>query len=626
MAGTMGRLSVGVTGLQTNQYALNTTAHNLMNTQTTGYSRQQVMLTDRAYNVLGKDGLITNKAGLGVVTAELKQARDNFADVAYRAESGRMDYYKAQYETVSEIENYFGELQGEDFNSSMNELWLALQEMQKESNSIVTRSSFIATAQSFLDRVQTIRTSLVTYQSNLNSQIKTHVNNINDLAKEILDLNVKILEAEASGVENANDYKDARNLAIDKLSSIVKTETVPNSDGTVEVYIEGRCIVTRGRVYELSTMRVSDNEQYIRDFDFEGDAADFTMPVWDDDKSALFNIKKLPSTETDSDIGALKGLLMSRGYFISNYTDVPVKPTKPLAEQFDNDADYQNAMAEYDTKLNDYMTELDYFNRYVEPYTITNLMGQFDVLVHAMVTGMNDTLCPNVTVTLPGATSPVKILADEKVLKQLESTGATIEPADWRDKLAGIGMGNGNEIPGTELFVRTSTPRYTTQTVNIGGVDMEVQVYNEESADDYYSLYTIGNIKINDKLTQNPSLLPLSRESGEEAQAVVDSMLALWDKKFATVSPNSLVECNFMDYYAGMMEDLSDRGYTYNAMAETQQQTVTDLESYRQEVVGVSSDEELSNMIRFQHAYNAASRYINAVSEMIEHLIMKLGA
>lgn len=611
MGGTMGRLSIGVTGLQTNQYALNTTAHNLMNTQTTGYSRQQVMLTDRTYYKIGRDAQVDLKSGLGVITAELKQARDNFADAAFRAETGRYSYYKAQYETVSEVENYFGELQGQDFNTSMNDLWLALQELQKESNSIVTRSSFVATSQKLLDRVQTIRNSLVSYQSNLNSEIETHVNNINDLATQIMELNTKILEAEASGLENANDFRDQRNLALDQLSGIVSTEYYSNSDGTIEVYIEGRCLVTRGRTYELATMRVSDNEKYKRDFDFVSDAADFTMPVWKNDMDALFNITKLPNTETDTDIGALKGLLMSRGYFISNYTDVPVKPKKPLIENYTDQtgmvdqARYDTDMAQYELDSAQYSKDLSFFNTYVEPYTITNLMGQFDVLVHAMVTGINDTLCPNKEVRLADGTT-VKILDEEK---------------------AGIGMGTGNEIPGTELFVRKGMERYRTENLLLAdGTYGSFKVYNEEDENDYYSLYTMNNILINEELSQNPSLLPLSRESGEEAQEVVDKMLALWDEKFSTVSPNSLVECNFMDYYAGMIDDLSDRGYTYNAMAETQEQTVNDLDSYRQEVVGVSSDEELSNLIKFQHAYNASSRYINTVAEMIEHLISKLGA
>lgn len=605
MAGTMGRLSIGVTGLQTSQYALNTTAHNLMNTQTDGYSRQQIMLTDRTYKPVVKEGDRIYKSGLGVVTAEIKQTRDTFADMAYRTESGRMNYYKAQYETVSEIENYYGELEGEDFNSTMNDLWLSLQELQKESNSIVTRSSFIATAQTFLDRVQGIRNSLITYQRNLNTEIMDQVSRINELAKTIYEMNDKIRSAEASNVENANDYRDIRNSAIDELSGLVNTEIINNTDGSVEVYIEGRCLITRGHIYGIDTIKVSDSEKYSARYDFVSDSQDFMMPVWSDDQEPLFNINKIPSMENNTDIGSLKGLIMSRGYFVSNYTDVPVKPDKPLAEDYENDADYRDAMTQYEADLNQYVVKLDYFNKYVEPYTITNLMSQFDVLVHAMVTGINDILCPNTEVELADG-SKITILDEEN---------------------AGLGMGTGNEYPGTELFVRNGTPRYTEKTVTLAdGTTKTVQVYNEEDPDSYSSLYTSGNIQVNEKLTQNPSLLPLTMQTGEEAQEVVDKLLSLWDVKFSTVSPNSLVECNFMDYYAGMMEDLSDRGFTYNSMAQTQEQSVNDLDNQRQQVSGVSSDEELSNLIRFQHAYNASSRYINTVSEMIEYLIQTLGA
>ena len=604
MSGTMGRLSIGITGLQTNQYALNATAHNLTNTQTQGYTRQQVMLTDRTYRTIATNGTTHYKAGLGVVTAQVQQARDNFADEAYRAENGRWSYYKAQYETIAEVENYFGELEGQDFNTAMNELWLSLQELQKESNSIVTRSSFISTAQTFVDRVQGIRQSLITYQRNLNTEIKNQVIRINELGNTILEYNEKILRGEASGIENANDYRDIRNLALDELSGLVKTEYVTNKDGTLEVYIEGNLFVTRGNVYELDTMRINEHEGYVDKYDFATDATDFLMPIWKDDESPLFNINKLPSTEANTDVGALKGLIMSRGYFVSTYTDVPQKPDKPLADDFATDAEYQAAMTQYEADMTTYVEDLEFFNKYVEPYTVTNLLAQFDVLVHAMVTGINDILCPNKEIQLEDG-STITVLDEEK---------------------AGLGMGVGNQYPGTELFVRKSTPRYTEQTVVLAdGTTQTVKVFNEEKKDDFYSLYSINNLQVNEKLLKNPSLLPLTTETGEEAQKVVDEMLGLWNETFSTVSPNSLIECNFNDYYAGMMEELADRGYTYNAMATTQQQTLTDIENLRQGVVGVSSDEELSNLIRFQHAYNASSRYITTVAEMIEHLINTLG-
>ena len=605
-AGTMGRLSIGVTGLQTNQYALNTTAHNLTNTQTQGYSRQQVMLTDRTYNNLGSNAIRENQAGLGVVTAEIKTIRDNFADQGYRTETGREKYYKAQSEAVAELENYFGELEGRDFNSTLNSLWLSLQELQKESNSIVTRSSFIATAQTFLDRANSVRSSLILYQRNLNGAIDDQTNRINEIGKEILELNEKILSAEGSGIEKANDYRDARNLLYDELSGLVSTEIIVNDDNTAEIYIENRIFVTKGRMYELETVNICDNEQYLNKYPFAQNATDFKMPVWKDDQTALFNIDRIPKPDNDSDVGSLQGLLMSRGYFVSDYTDVPVRPTKPAAEDYTDPALYNADMLQYEQDCKTYAEKQEFFNTYIEPYTVTNLMCQFDVLINGIMEGINDTLCPNKEVLLADGTTVVKVLDEEA---------------------AGIGMGRSNGIAGTELFVRKSVPRYTEQTLTLNdGTTATFMVYNEQSDSDYYSRYAVGNVEVNKDLQQNPSLLPLTRESGEEAQEVVDKMLALWDKKFSTVGPNSLVECNFMDYYAGMIDDLADRGYTYTNMQETASGSANELNNLRQEVVGVSSDEELSNLIRFQHAYNASSRYINVVSEMIEYLIQTLGA
>lgn len=600
----MGRLSVGVTGLQNSQYALNATAHNLMNTQTSGYTRQQVMLTDRTYNNLGQGPVYPSKVGQGVVTAEMRQVRDNFADIEYRAENGRMDYYKAQYETVSEVVAYFGELEGKDFNKTIDDFWTALQEVQKETNSIVTRSSLIATAHYFLDRIQTIRSSMITYQRNLNDNIEKQVNHINELADVVVEMNEAILSTEASGIENANDYRDIRNSALDELSGLVNIEVINNTDGSVEVFAEGRLLVTKGRTYELEAVRIKDNKAYTDRYDFTKDSTDFMMPVWKDDQTALFSIERLPSASNGSDVGSLKGLMMSRGYFVSDYTDVPVKPEKPLSADYDTPADYQAAVTRYEADYNQYVNDLAYYQKYVEPYTVTNLMAQFDVLVHAMMTQINDVLCPNKEIELADGTT-IKVLDEDK---------------------AGIGMGKGNEYAGTELFVRRSVPRYTEQTVTLAdGTTQTVQVYNEEDPDNFYSLYTSGNVEINQELLINPSLLPLSRNVGEEAQDVADELLDLWNRKFAAVSPNSMVSCNYVDYYAGMMDDLADRGYTFNGLAQTQEQSVTDINNQRQMVVGVSSDEELSHLIRFQHAYNASSRYINTVSEMIEHIINTLG-
>lgn len=80
-----------------------------------------------------------------------------------------------------------------------------------------------------------------------------------------------------------------------------------------------------------------------------------------------------------------------------------------------------------------------------------------------------------------------------------------------------------------------------------------------------------------------------------------------------------------MDYYTDLVSQVANSGSVYRSIYENQENTVESAQSAREQVVGVSSDEELSNMIKFQNAYNASSRYINVISQMLEHLISTLG-
>ena len=127
----MGSLYIGSSGLQTSQNALNTTAHNLSNVDTTGYTRQQVQQSNRAYVTLSTDPKsISNKqTGLGVTYSRVKQVRDYFLDKTYRKESGRSMFYEVSTEVMEEVESQLGELNGEAFQTTMTDFWTAIQEL-----------------------------------------------------------------------------------------------------------------------------------------------------------------------------------------------------------------------------------------------------------------------------------------------------------------------------------------------------------------------------------------------------------------------------------------------------------------------------------------------------------------
>ena len=202
----MGSLYVGASGLQTSQNALNATGHNLSNVNTTGYTRQQVLLSSKRYNTIAycKDSIANQEVGLGVNYAKTRQVRDYFLDKTYRKESGRSMFYEVSTTAMEEVESLLGELNGEAFQTSLTNLWSSIQELAKDPSSSVTQGLLVHRAAEFIERAGAVYDGLASYQDNLNQQAFDMVNKINDYGKKISELNEKIRYIESGGVETPN--------------------------------------------------------------------------------------------------------------------------------------------------------------------------------------------------------------------------------------------------------------------------------------------------------------------------------------------------------------------------------------------------------------------------------------
>lgn len=570
-------LYVGASGLNVSQAALNITAHNLANVDTKGYVRQQPIFTDFRYIKLGESFTASMQKGLGVNFAEVKQVRDSFLDMAYRQEIGRQAFYESQYQAVSEIEGLFGELEGVQFQNTMKEFWEAMQELAKEPDNIVARASFVQTAVSFIERANSIYQQLSSYQVNLNTQIKEQVDRINEIGQEIRELNIKIRTYESNGIEHANDLRDRRNQLLDELGQLAQITYKEDRTGVVTVNLEGMAFVTEDSVYRMETVQISRDNPMLK-------------PIWVNHGNVdVFNLDNPPSSVNNTDIGSLKGLLMARGYKQANYKDIPVR------ERYETESEYQEAVREYNNKIS--------------PSLIMTAQAQFDQLIHGIVTMINDTLSPNKEVTLADGTK-IKILDEENAPVSMDS----------------------QNIMGEALFTRKSTPRYTEPQDLVVQDDegniytITARVYIEEDPDDNYSLFTISEIEVNPKILLNKSLLPLSK--GDNTGAIdietVQKLIERWQEPFARLSPNTLTYNNFNEYYNAFISEIANWGEKINTVSSSQASMVTNIDNKRSEISGVSADEELTNLIKYQHAYNAAARYINVVSEMLEHIVTNL--
>ena len=552
----MGSLWTGVSGLQASNNALNTTAHNMSNLDTAGYTRQQVSQATRTYTTFEKSNKTNWKQlGLGVKYSLTRQERDVFLDKNYRRESGRSAFYDVESGALEEIEYILGESQageetlGHEFSRALSNFWVAVQELSKDPTSDVNQNLFVTRAYEFVTGASAVYNGLCRYQDNLNKSIIKEVNNINKYAQEIEELNEKIVGIEA-GAEHANDLRDRRNLLLDKLAQLGNISYTEDITGYVSVRFEDVDLVKGSLINEMALYTDPKTGFYTPywtmlanlDYDNEG-----KLIVTEEGIAGakVFDLTREISSDLNTDIGSLKAMLLTRGDHRATYKEL---------KNFPPDADPSDPSQAVD----------GWYDQQISQSIVMNIQAEFDQLINAVATKIND------------------ILAEEA---EREGSAAT---SDYlRDE-------NGEPY---QLFMK-----------NIDGED-----------------WTVSNLVINQELRQNPALLRFRKDEHSEDYPAMVKMKAAFEEKIYTLNPNVETPLSFTDYYTNLVAQVANTGSVLRGIQVTQTQATDALLYAREQVVGVSSDEELTNMIKFQNAYNASSRYINVISEMLEHILTTLG-
>ncbi|MCR5324651.1 MAG: flagellar hook-associated protein FlgK [Lachnospiraceae bacterium] len=615
-----GALSVGTSGLRANQRGLNVVAHNLANVDTEGFVRQQTVLDTSTFIKVGQNHISPMQVGLGVDTETVRQVRDVFLDRTYRQEVGRQGYYEAQRDAVDEIENLFGELQGVTFQDDLNDFWVSLQELSKEPDSRVAQATLVETAITFIERADKIFAQLKKYQMDLNTQIEQKVARINEIGTEIDELNHKIAFYEANKVENANDLRDRRNSLLDELGQIVKISYNETTSGKVLVSVEDVQFVSEDMCFPMGTMTMAQYREAHKIEKQLDEAADILIVTWphlgDVD---VYDWSQLPSTPANTDIGSLKGLIQARGSEVGKYTKIPLEPK---VEDFTDSEGVFDADA-YKLAMDQFEIDTEEYNLHLDSSIMMRTEAQFDQLIHGIITTINDALCPNKEVTVSAGTTIHRKDGSEYTFEE----DTVIKVFDKENAPVGV---DADATPGVELFSRKTVARYTDPqdiTLADGSVLEGAMIYNWEDPDDNYTLYTLGEVEVNSEIIANKSKLPIisNNGTGDYDMKMVESLLSKWQEPFATLSPNDLTYNNFNGYYTAFTGAIANRGDEFDTLAKTQENMVNSVQDKRMGVTGVSSDEELTNLIKFQHAYNASARYITVVDDMLRHLIEKLG-
>ena len=546
MSSLMGSLYTGVSGLQTSNNALNTTAHNRSNVDTTGYTRQQVAQGTRTYVTISKSQRTSwQQIGLGVNYSQTRQVRDLLLDKNYRREMGRGAFYDVSTKALEEIEGILGEsTEGEEFSVAMSNLWTSVQELSKDPTNPVQQNLFVTRAAEFLTKASAVYTSLCQYQDDMNKTVYKDVNKINSYAEQIEALNEKIVRIEAGDVEHANDLRDQRNHLLDELGKMGSISYEENEVGYVNVKLEGFDLVKGGLINKIGL--------------YEDPKTGFYTPYWEiladaeyDSKgqrivteegianAKVFDLTRTISSDLNTDIGSLKGTLLARGDHHATYAEM---------KDINTDGVYEEG----------------WYNSHISQSIVMNVEAEFDQLINAIATKINGIL--EDAANREGAADVSSYLRDE----------------------------NGNPY---QLFQKS---------IDAGD-------------------WTVSNMVINADLRQNPTLLSFRLSDHSEDNETMEKLKTAFSESVYTLNPNVQTPVNFVNYYKNLVGQVANSAYVFRGVQESQTVTTDALFSAREQIVGVSSDDELTNMIMYQNAYNASSRYINVISEMLEHILTTLG-
>lgn len=605
-------LYIAGSGLRAANAALNTTANNIANANTDGYSRQVVyQQANNALRVFATYGC----AGAGVDTIAIERVRDQFYNMKYWDNNCKAGEYQIKAYYCQTLEGYFTDngTAGAGFRTIFNQMNNMLQGIIDNASSDTAKADFISSAKSLTDYFNNMYGNLQELQKDLNLEIKQTVDQINSLAEKISILNNQINTLEVNG-GTANELRDQREKLVDELSELVDVEvedqTVydpkdPTRDTGLSRYIvkiAGGQPLVDNNSYNSLTYQARTTSEKVNQSDADG----LYRIFW-----ANGNEFKLDNTLMK---GKLKGLVALRdGNNNANFhgTVKSVDQSSPAKVTIEVTEEYLKNMRE--CTLSDTGGTIN----------IGNIVYNFDEW-EFNGEGADGTYTYTFTLAAGETISTDMVGKDAFTSRGIDYQGIPYymeQMNAWIRQFAAAV----NEIftSGTNAYNEKGSIFFTANKNQGGQYTMDdLDPDTENGGNGLYEL-TAGNITIFEDLLNDAALLGTRRSDtiGVEDYSQITEMVELL---------NSKAKFSFRNGTAGqLLESLLSDVMINASHAETSCSTYeglrTTIDNQRISVSGVDEDEEAVNLVRFQNSYTLASKMIQTMTEIYDRLILQTG-
>lgn len=629
MSSSFAAIELGKRSLMTHSQAIHTSGHNISNADTEGYSRQRVEV--KTFDPLYRPDLsraeTPGQIGQGSTVESINRVRDEMLDQRIVAQSNQESYWDTRSHYYTMIEQVYNEPDEVSVRTTMDKFWESWQELSLNPESTANRQAVVTRGQSLINSIRNRDAALTGIGNLLNSDIETNVKQLNDYANQIAKLNTEIVRSRAMG-DNPNDLLDRRDAVVEKLSKIANITTDQRDPDEFMVHIEGKVLVQGNVARNFEVAPVLDNYGY-------------SQVIWQDTKE-LAVVKG----------GSLGALIELR--------DVDVRhEIQSLNTMTMNFADLVNDVHRNAVGANN-VTGLDFF---IQRPFVENTVGNYDSNGDGIedksyifrLTGTNN-LNPQEQVgiegvmTLSGPTGNVNVAyyptdTVEDVINRINDSNGEVKAYLDRNSNLVLKATTAEDIYNPDFVIRhvEDSGHFLAGYSGILAAQGEQGAFDYNQPDAVNALVGVGTqapktaqfavspvenpstyVQINERITNDVMNVATAFADHSETALNGDGRAAV---EIAAIRNTKVMighERTFDDYFADSVTHVGLMGEQAETNLLSQNAVMDDLRSLRDFISGVNIDEELADIMKFQHGYNAAAKFVTVIDSMLDTVINRL--
>ncbi len=566
-------LHTALSSLLAQQVGLNTVGHNLANASTPGYSRQRVNLLPQTASRYTYGAI-----GQGVKVDSITRTVDEFVNSEIRGSQTTLQGLESRQLAYERLEAMFSELTGNDLSTAVDSFFQSLHDLSATVDSQPTREQVVQEAQTLVEAINGLYRSMTAYRATLNEGVIDQVDKVNTLLDDIARLNVQIGINEGSTGASENDLRDVRDGKLRELAGLLEITVAEQPNGSVSVSTRGMPLVIFERTYHLTTQLANGENMAINEVLFE------------DGGGRLLTTK-----------GALPASIQARDDVLTSFMDDLDQFAATLIFEF-NRIHSQGVGTEA-------LTAVTGQNAPVDPSIALNQMnlgftprpGTFQVV--------NGSLTISLVNSASGEVSQYRVPID------LDGVGAD---TSLNDLVAGINAAvpAGTLTASLDIFNRLQITSQDPSTYGFYFSEDTSGVLATLGVNGFFSGHGASSIAVDPTVASGVRFLAAGKTT---AVGDSDNLLAMIDLRDQVLLDGGTKTME--EYYRGFVGRMAAESARTTTQLELNQSVLTSLENERENISGVSIDEEMTKMIEYQRAYQASAQFMAVLNTILDNLL-----